>query len=116
MMLRVLTLRVNGVFTPTTFGDWVISSVGLFAATPTSPNAVETQRLPSWKPVCGVSWLFEQSLARTPRPAPGGGVAAPPPLLPPLFWPLFWPPLFWPPLFWPPLFWPPLFWPLFWPF
>src|SRR4051794_39497522 len=95
---------VNASLTPTFVGAWVISSDGLFSATPTSPNSVETQRLPFWKPSCGSSWLSSQLLVRMPRPAPGGGVAgvvAPPPLLlpPPLLPPPLLPPLLPPPLF-----------------
>jgi hypothetical protein len=71
------TFSWNGVFTATDRGALVISSDGLFAAEPTSPNSVETHRSPFWKPSCGASVLVSQLLVRTPRPAPGGGVAPP---------------------------------------
>jgi hypothetical protein len=66
--LRVLTRSVNGVPTSTDRGAETISSVGLFASEPTSPNWVETHRSPFWKPSCFSRVLPLQSLARTSRP------------------------------------------------
>lgn len=64
---RVDTFSVNGRFTVTLRGAEVISSDGLFAADPTSPNSVETHRSPCWNPSCGVSELVWQLFASTSR-------------------------------------------------
>jgi hypothetical protein len=66
--LRVLTFRVNGWPASTDAGASVISRVGFFSCGPTSPNAVDTHRLPVWKPSCGSNVLSLQSLARISRP------------------------------------------------
>ena len=47
-----------------------MSSDGFLSAVPTSPNSVDTHRLPSWKPVCGSRPLSSQELPRMSR----GGV------------------------------------------
>ena len=58
--------HLNGVFAATpSSGKSTINAVGFFASSPTSPIAVLTQRLPSWKPPCACSRLLEQSVART---------------------------------------------------
>src|SRR5204863_8620137 len=68
----------------TLVGASVISSDGLLAAEPTSPNSVVTHLLPFWKPSCSSSWVSSQVAVRTPSPAPGGSRpgSAPLPALP----------------------------------
>jgi hypothetical protein len=77
--LRVLTRRVNGVFGVTWRGAWVMRSEALLPALATSPNSVETQRLPSWKPLCAsrslsthVSVRIACPLTTLPAPLPEG--------------------------------------------
>ncbi len=71
----MLTLSVKGVFGATLVGASTISREASFAAEATSPNSVETQRSPFWKPSCAGSLLSMQVSVRifcplTTLPAP----------------------------------------------
>jgi hypothetical protein len=66
----------NGVLVVTDRGARVISSDGLLAATPTSPNSVETHRSPIWKPSCGGRELVSQLFVRISRGALLDGAGA----------------------------------------
>src|SRR4051812_6254502 len=73
--------------TRTLRGADVMSRDGFLSAVPTSPNSVLTQRLPSWKPLCGASGLPWQVFPRICSTgggdgdgvagADGGGLGAP---------------------------------------
>src|SRR5262245_56011152 len=114
MRLRVLTRIVNGWFTFTCCGAWVISSDGFWLAKPTSPIWVSTHLLPFWRPSCSFFLLLLQLSAR---------MSSWPwfwfwPFLLFWFWPFLfcwfcwfcWASLFCPSLFWASLFCPSLFW------